>query len=202
MKVSLNHSYNKKIAFPTYEPKTTKWALNHIKEDWICFDCGANIGYYTIIFSKCAPKGRVYAFEPTNTHTMLTQNCAENGCENVEFINEALGNKNGVFKEKVYKIWGKPPVNKEFKFLTLDAFQEARKFDRIDLIKIDVDSFDYEVVEGAVNLLTELSPLVLVELNRALHLRNKKPKDVVNFMANINYENVKVLDENFLFRKK
>lgn len=203
MDIILNNKYDHRLKFPTYEPTSTKWVINNVKKDWVCFDCGANVGYYTIMLSKCAYEGIVHSFEPTDTILLLEKNCADNDCKNVIFHNIGVGNKTGIFKENVYKFWGKNPKPeiKEYAFTKLDDFYKANSIKRIDFIKIDVDSFDYEVIEGSANLLRELSPLVLVELNHALFKRNRKPEDVVKFMKGLNYSIVKKMDENFLFKK-
>jgi FkbM family methyltransferase len=202
MKIILKHKYKFKIEFPTYEPKTTKWVLNNVKEDWVCFDCGANIGYYSIMFSKLTTNGVVHSFEPTQTMNLLQKNCQENGCENILFHNVAIGNKTGIQREPIYRIWGQKAEVMDYNFSTLDDFCKTNKIKKIDLIKIDVDSFEYEVVEGSEETLKKYSPLLLVELNKqALALRNRRPVEVTNLLGRLNYTPIVTMDENVLYKK-
>ena len=50
--------------------------MENVHPDWILFDVGANIGCYSILFSRLAPAGQIYAFEPTDTFSMLEENLA------------------------------------------------------------------------------------------------------------------------------
>src|SRR3990172_8277175 len=46
------------------EPGVTSNIGYLLKERFIVYDIGANIGYYTILFSQLVKKGKVIAFEP------------------------------------------------------------------------------------------------------------------------------------------
>ena len=47
--------------------------------------------------------------------------------------------------DKIYHVWEQaPPLNQEFEFTCIDTFVNERKI-KVDAIKIDVDSYDYEV---------------------------------------------------------
>src|SRR5947207_13810929 len=69
--------------YPECEQQTKRWFVENIQRDWTIFDVGANIGYYSILFSKLAADGRVFAFEPTSTIGMLRQNLTHHRCRNV-----------------------------------------------------------------------------------------------------------------------
>src|SRR6185312_13105768 len=47
--------------------------------------------------------------------------------------------------------------------LCLDQFVEARKIDRIDILKVDVEQSELEVFEGAREVLRTMQPLLLLE---------------------------------------
>jgi hypothetical protein len=65
--------------YPNCELETKYWFVRNVQPDWTIFDIGANIGYYSVLFSQLAPQGRVYAFEPTVTVEILKANLAHNG---------------------------------------------------------------------------------------------------------------------------
>src|ERR1041384_6556275 len=70
--------------YPLGERETKRWFVDHVRPEWWIFDVGANVGYYTILFSQLAPQGRVFAFEPTTTAAMLRANLEHNKVENAE----------------------------------------------------------------------------------------------------------------------
>ena len=60
--------------YPNCELQTKQWFVKTAQPDWVYVDCGANIGYYSILFSQLSPAGKVHAVEPTSTADMLAQN--------------------------------------------------------------------------------------------------------------------------------
>ena len=90
---SLALSYNKQ-----YEPEETQFFIDNLKEGMRVVDVGANIGYYTTLFSRLVgTTGSVIAFEPDPTNfSLLEKNCKANGCRNVRLEQLALSDKNGV----------------------------------------------------------------------------------------------------------
>ena len=81
--------------YPYCELETKRWFVDHVRADWSMFDIGANVGYYTILFSQLATRGRVYAFEPTATAEMLRANLRHNKVENAEVHEIALAATTG-----------------------------------------------------------------------------------------------------------
>src|SRR5215831_5252421 len=77
--------------YPQCELQTKEWFVKNAKPDWVYIDCGANIGYYSILFSQLSPHGTVHAFEPTMTADMLETNIQYNGCRNIEVHRLAMG---------------------------------------------------------------------------------------------------------------
>lgn len=211
----LSISYDQQITidFPHYfkedaewykaaEKNTKSFFISMIKPNFTIIDAGAQIGMYSALFSKLAYDGRVHCFEPTDTINLLNANLEFNNCKNVETHQIALSNKDGEYEDVIYKQWSQNKVDqKKFKFSTLDTFIKSNNL-TVDLIKIDVDSYDYEVLVGCRQTLTEQSPIVVVELNHALSKRGFKPEDAIKFMNLLNYKIDKILDhENYIFKK-
>jgi len=202
-KIELISYYDEFIDYyPNCEMQSKHWCISNIKKDWHIFDIGANIGYYTILFSKLAPEGVVYSFEPTDTIKMLEENIKYHKLKNVRVYSFAFSNRTGRFQDKIYKIWGKTSETKYYNFITIDDFVSIFNIERIDCIKIDVDSYDFEVLQGAENTLEKFNPYVLVELNYALALRNYSNMEALHWLAQKGYSEVIVLDyENFVLKK-
>lgn len=181
------------------EPQTKRWCVRTIGRNWRIFDVGANIGYYSALFGRLAPEGRVAAYEPTETARMTARNLALNGVGNVELHEVALGNETS---EVGYRIWGEAPEQRRYRFSTVDLEMRRLGWDRLDLLKIDVDSFDFDVLKGAVGTLDRYDPWVLVKLNHALAKRGHSVGEVLDWLAAQGYAEAILLDdENFLLRR-
>lgn len=201
--IELIHYYDELLGYyENCELETKRWFVEHAQPDWTILDCGANIGYYSVLFSRLCPKGKVYAFEPTETVNMLAGNLEHCGAlANVEVIRSALGAKRGEFEDAIYRIWGRDAERRTYSFTTIDAFVTERGL-RVDAIKIDVDSFDLEVLRGARQTLLEQDPFVMVELNHALALRQQTVPEALEFMLSLGYRECESYDhENFLFKR-
>jgi hypothetical protein len=120
--------------YPECELQTKRWFVENVRRDWVLFDVGANIGYYSILFSRLAPEGRVYAFEPTDTIELLQKNLAHHACRNVEPIKVALGAFSGRHTENVFRIWGQPAERKEYDFETIDTMVTRLHIDWLDCL--------------------------------------------------------------------
>ncbi len=148
---------------------------------------GSHHGYSTIILSKTVGKdGKVYAFEPFPENIkILKRNMEINNLRNVVIIEKAVGRSN----EKII-IYGSDGVNiqnreKAYKseVVPLDEYKDIK----IDAIKIDVEGYECEVLEGAKEILKK-NPNIILEIHaRNLykctvtkllsHLRNLKNKE-------------------------
>lgn len=184
------------------ELATKKWFVENVESDWCIIDCGANIGYYSILFARLAPEGHIYAIEPTNTIEHLKANLAFHNTNNVSVHQFAMGMKSGRYEEKIFRIWGQPAEHQEYDFITVDDFVSNNKIDRLDCIKIDVDSFDFEVLQGAEKTLESFDPYIVVELNHALTVRGQTPAQALEWLVSRGYRKALVLDnENFILKR-
>jgi FkbM family methyltransferase len=124
-------------------------------------DIGANTGIYALVAKAVNPRSKVYAFEPQPMFfKLLQQNVSLNnfdiGCEE-----KAVSNQNAEITIEDYS--GEVPSIK-VKGTTLDAFIETKGIRKIDLIKIDVESFEPEVLEGFSTYLSRFKPTILLEI--------------------------------------
>lgn len=189
--------------YPYCELETKRWFADHVRDDWWIFDIGANVGYYTILFSQLAPRGRVFAFEPTATAEMLRQNLRHNGVGNAEVHDVALAATTGEREDRIFRLWGTEGEVRTYPFYAFDDFIARHGIDRVDCLKIDVDSFDFEVLRGAERTLAERNPVVVVELNHALGLRNQGVGEALAWLAHRGYRQALVLDnDNFVLQRQ
>lgn len=138
-------------------------------------DIGANIGLTAILFSSLAKK--TYAFEPSpSTFRILSGNLTKNSIRNVEPINLGLGNKEetltitfaqnnrsgGYVSDKIRPESGH--VTEEIQIVTLDNFFSSRH-PAPSFLKIDVEGYEQNVVQGGGAFLQRAQPVVVMEMN-------------------------------------
>lgn len=188
--------------YPQCELQTKNWFVKNVRKDWSIFDIGANVGYYSILFAQLAFEGKVFAFEPTSTVSMLRKNIAHHRLQNVEIHEVALGASTAILKDRIFRIWGTEGDVQDYNFYRFDDFVSERHIARIDCLKIDVDSFDFEVLRGAEQTLAEKNPYVVVELSHALSRRNQSAGEALAWLANLGYRESLVLDhDNYVLHK-
>lgn len=189
--------------YPLCEMQTKRWFVQNVEPHWCILDVGANIGYYSILFSRLASSGQVIAFEPTRTIEKLKTNLARHAVGNVEVEPIAVGNQTGRREDKIFRTWGHDAEQGFYDFETLDHYRERRQLSRVDCIKIDTGSFDFEVLMGAERTLRDFNPWVVVELNHALSRRNQSATQALEWLSRHGYFEALVLDyDNFVLKRR
>lgn len=188
--------------YPNCEMRTKEWFVKNAQPHWTYIDCGANIGYYSILFSQLSPRGWVHAVEPTSTADMLEHNLLHNQAKNVTVHRQAVGQYSGRRVEKIFRLWGGAPDEMEYDFTTVDQLVQQLALPKLECLKIDVDSFDFEVLVGAERTLKQFDPWLVVELNHALGLRGHSNIEALSWLWNRGYRDCLVLDfDNFILRR-
>jgi FkbM family methyltransferase len=120
-----------------------------------------------------------------------TKRSFPDGCQSIyDFTStiRAITIKNVNFVEKYYN--RDQELIYSDRILRLDDFAEGAGFDDVDVVKIDTDSFDYFVLEGARRLLTE-GTVLLVECECQFHELIGSPwpvfADIDRFMREAGY---------------
>jgi FkbM family methyltransferase len=186
-----------------YEKATVELFRELIKSDWTVFDCGAKTGFFTLLFSELCETGIVHAFEPTSTFDMLVKNVGNYDIKNVVLNRLALGEKSGLIEDDIYRIWGLPSERMVYDFITIDDYCEQNNIQKLDFMKVDVDSYDFELLKGSVKTLQKLKPMITIELNYALNLRNTTEQEVIDWLLSMDYSLVYVTnDQNHTFKHK
>lgn len=192
------------VYFADCEMQTKQWCVQNIQPDWTILDIGANIGYYSILFSRLAHNGIVHAFEPTNTADMLEKNLAHNQCKNVDVHRTAIGSKVETKEDRIFRIWGEEPDKAVYPFTTLDAFAAEHNIGRMDCVKIDVDSYELDVLNGAQQVFEAFNPTIICEFNNvALLQRQTDSMVLMEWFAARGYRTGLVLDkENIVLKRE
>jgi FkbM family methyltransferase len=162
-----------------YEPETVPVFFRLATRAAVTFDVGAYVGYYTLIAAHANPDGRVHAFEPMpGIHERLLSNIRLNDLKNVECVPSAVGDADG--EAPFFHIEAKLPtssslsiefmrptpglVSSTVSVITLDRYVTDRAIPRIDLLKIDTESTEWQVMRGMRNTIKRDHPDIFCEV--------------------------------------
>jgi FkbM family methyltransferase len=159
-----------------FEPHMVRLFDSLVRPTATVLDVGANIGCTTILFGDMAR--RVISFEPSpTTYAFLAKNVAMSGLENIELHNVGLGksagsfeltfaanNRSGGFVSNKMQASAGHQVE-AIQILNGDAVIDASDIDGVDFIKIDVEGFERDVIEGLSKTISTYRPTVTLELN-------------------------------------
>jgi FkbM family methyltransferase len=188
-----------------YQQTILDWALSRTYKFDLAIDIGANIGLHSVRFSNKFKN--VFSFEPysinyecllentkmfNNIHIYKTGLGAEN--KDVEICLPTDSDNSGApsiidFSESLRNI------NKEIiKIEKLDSY-----ILKPDLIKIDVQSYELEVLKGAQETLKKYQPVLIIEVGKGEPLRQ-----IVEFLKQFNYimDGITNKDKGFYVPKK
>lgn len=145
----------------SYEENFNEALLNCIHEGDCVYDIGANVGLYTDIFAKkVGIQGYVYAFEPDKLNYSQLMESKEQWT-NVELHNVGLGAENKMMKffsdgvtsriieNPDYATFIEVPIHR------LEDFVTTHNTRKPNVLKIDVEGFEIEVIDGAGELLKD-----------------------------------------------
>ena len=166
----------------------------------VVFDIGANIGAFTVPFSKKVGKlGEVYAFEPQKLiYDILQDNVNKNNLKNAKVFNVGVGIKeeelelNDIDYSEVGNFGGvsfkyesgsftKNIKNKKYKVkvINLDKLIEIKK---CNFVKMDVELMELDILKGARNFLKKFRPILWIENHQHY------PNEINRFLLENDYD--------------
>jgi len=152
-----------------WEKHYQQYIQKFVSEGSVVIDVGAHIGTLTLTMAKAVgPRGKVMAFEPQlKLFRELFMNMALNESLNIDYFYSAVGNCIGKAE-----LSPSDPINEGHTKLEGGTGQfvdvitiDSLKFERVDLIKIDVEGMEKEVLQGAYETILKHRPVLLVEIN-------------------------------------
>lgn len=132
-------------------------------------DVGANYGFLSLVYASWLKEGRgqVFSFEPhPQIARILRKSIRKNRFNNIQLFNVAVGREEKEIEiglmENTANVLLSSGKKAKVPQLTLDRVFEKTK---IHLIKIDVDGYEMEVLEGATKVIRQFAPIIIAELN-------------------------------------
>jgi len=149
-------------------------------------EVGGHIGYVSLLFLQLAGEGHVFVFEPgDNNLPYIRRNLEGRGIELIEkaagdhtgtarFFIESLTGQNNSFVEnfdglrlnRQYAGVGKVDVRTvEVEMVRLDEWAQQRDL-HVDFVKIDVEGYEWNVLQGMLGIVRDMRPRLMVEVQR------------------------------------
>ena len=151
-----------------YEVIVARSIRHFLPNDGVFADVGSNWGYFPLLFASQEEFiGEIMAFEPVpSTYGDLRSVIEQAGLEDrVQTFETAVGAKQGTVTMNLPRHSGLASIDAggagafEVAVTTLDSFP----WERLDVIKVDVEGFEQAVFEGAVETLKRCRPMVVFE---------------------------------------
>jgi FkbM family methyltransferase len=190
----------------SYEPSLAGYCKRLINPKKDAIDVGANVGFYTVYFTKLIERDRrVLSVEPTkNALCRLYKNLEINEISNKVIVFEgAASNNSGYVKistregKEEYSSIGKmmhlSGSEQDYSFydvktITIDELVNENKLNP-GFIKIDVEGAENLVLEGCQQTLKNYKPVILSELSNIMLERNdSSSKEVIQYIKSFGYD--------------
>jgi len=193
--------------------------LQSSQAGWIV-DVGANHGDFSNAASACFPSARCLLVEPLpQLHGELEKRCqgshgrwflekcalGARNCVMPLFVaqDDAIGSLAGFSEEYVtVNVAAKPSHQLECQVRTLDEVTMQRGIAAIDVLKIDVEGFEFEVLEGAKESLVKTAAVVVeVSLVRNVSRHSSALLRMLNLLTDAGFDIVRVIPSLFDLRE-
>jgi FkbM family methyltransferase len=191
------------LFFGTYEPEVRKVFRTVLPLGGVALDVGANVGWHTLLMaSLVGASGRVLAIEPNPTlRRRLHDHLCLNDLKQVEVISDIAAdteemmdfyapslNDGNSGDGHVVKDARRDAAIIRLEARRLDTIIAAAKCERLDLIKVDVEGFEWRVLQGGENTIAKFRPHIVFEYNAEYASRGGgTPEVVANFFQTHGY---------------
>lgn len=149
-----------------YEKCETDLLSEVVEEGMVVIDCGANIGYYTLLAAKLVgERGKVFAFEPEpSNYALLVKNIEANGYHNVVPARKAISNKTGsitlsLADDPSGHSLGQIAQEHARGVIIVDSVTLDESLEQniapVDVIKMDIEGAEMRALEGMNNIIRQ-----------------------------------------------
>jgi len=178
----------------TWEYNETLLAKKIINPGDIVYDCGANIGYFTLLYSKLVgSSGRVFAFEPDPLNfKFLEKNVILNSCENVTLVQKAVSKDSGSidlyiddYNRGDHRTYDSDSGLRSIKIESVSFDDHSITYNHTpQFIKMDIQGGEYHAFLGMAKMLDLDSPinLSLEYWPYAMKQQGLKPEKFLDFI--------------------
>lgn len=161
----------------SYEDETAIALIPYLKKARCFVDIGANVGYFSLLAKAMNRDCHVFSIEPLPLNTTkLIRNRDLNHFEKMEIIDVCISDRPGLTEFIIppgdERGWGRIAYKPMFdghriqrNVETLDRLLTPMKLEFVDVIKIDIEGFEFKALLGMKEILKKHQPLLCIELN-------------------------------------
>ncbi|MBL7929427.1 MAG: FkbM family methyltransferase [Bacteroidia bacterium] len=179
-----------------WEKESSRIWIGLCNDAEVIFDIGANTGCYALIAKTINRSSQIYAFEPMDSIFKKLSHNVKLNSHNISLHKLALSdftgkakifptsldhvysvsvNKNLFVNEKVYE--------EEIDVIRLEDFIEHHKINKIDVMKLDVETHEPQVLKGMGKYLKQFMPDMIIEIQS-----NELGYEIENLLSGLQYE--------------
>jgi len=155
-------------------------------------DIGGNIGQFSVTLKNLIPNSHIDVFEPNpDIFEMLTKNTSY--YDNINVYNYGIGNP--AANNRLNYVKGKSAIgsifadnakhnNKNLKTIGVNLVKDVKKITHsasYDLVKVDVEGFEYDVIKELSNVKTKL---LFIEISGTSRYKNFDHSELFNLIEN------------------
>jgi len=178
--------------------------LQKIKRNETVLDLGANIGYYTTLFSLLVgDSGKVHAFEPLSENFgKLQNNTAQNptnlilnqtGIDMTNSIKRIFFDPNDLEKASIQGSADEKKHSREIKVTSVDNYVRDNKIVRVDFVKCDIEGHEMRALKGMKETLHNFHPNLSIEVT----LPPDERTELVDFLSKSGYNNFQLIEKGY-----
>lgn len=174
-----------------------------VAEDAVCMDIGANLGVYSVAIARRFPKARMIACEPVpRTFECLQANVAANApgviplqvavgasdhTAHMNFAEHYAAGSHFSSDGSLVSIQNTGDTDIEVSVRTLDSIVADQGLPTVDLIKIDVEGYESDVLQGGRQTFAEHRPVTQIEFNSWAFTAHRKqlPQDALDEILDV-----------------
>jgi len=180
----------------TREELDVEIVKKEVKPGMNILEVGANIGYYLLLEGRLLKgQGMIYAFEPDPRNiSLLERNISLSKLEeNVKFYPYAVSDVNSTGKfylagfsnlsSMIQKDGSGEHI--EVKTVKIDNLEEINN--SIDFIRMDIEGYEYEAINGMMGILEKNNAKILVELHPAAYSSKRDFSSIAEKLFSLGY---------------
>lgn len=189
-----------------YEPGMARILRKHLFEGSTFVDLGANEGYFTVLGAACCGSaGTVLAIEPQmRLLDIIAENLRLNNIQGVRIANVAVTDHSGTAvlhlasdtnsgSSGLHRVTKYKVPTQDVKATTLSQLLSEERIQTVDLLKVDIEGFEYEALLGSKDLFKQQRVRALaLELHPwILRARGKDIDDITSMLRICGYSPTK-----------
>ena len=186
-----------------YEKNISENILKDLETAAVFVDVGAYIGYYSLMATTAFPEAQVYAIEPQKeAFEMLRKNTILNN-KTINLFNCALGPFNedktlniNKFPEQSSLLSSDSQITENYKVQVKRLDDLLALKDKNVVIKIDTEGYEFEVVKGMAEIISNNNCVIYFEYNPEIYQQQFGPVYCSSFFEFMHDKGYEIFDVN------